>query len=78
MEESAFEALGTSLASQNEWISGGILVQAHESIDRGSEASEVNIVRTMGFPQARRGTAFDLSNEASDFSNLVFGFTFRI
>jgi hypothetical protein len=87
MEESAFEALGTSLASQNEWISSGILVQAHESIDPGSEASGVDVVSTMGFPQVRRGMAFDLSDlskEASDFSNLVFasdsnfGFEFRI
>jgi hypothetical protein len=78
MEESAFEALGTSLAAQNEWISSGILVQAHESIDPSSEASEVDIASTMGFPQVKRGTLFDLSNEASDFSNFVFGFAFRI
>ena len=49
MEESTLEALGESLASNNEWISSGIMVQAHESIDPSSVATEVDIASTIGW-----------------------------
>ena len=40
MEDSTLEALGKSLASNNEWVSSGtILVQVHETIDPISEAT---------------------------------------
>ena len=44
MEDSTLEALGKSLASNNEWVSSGtILVQVHETIDPISEATEVDL-----------------------------------
>jgi hypothetical protein len=57
MEESILEALGESLASYNEWVSSGILVQVHESIDPISEAIEVDLASTLGFSIAG-GTCF--------------------
>ena len=51
MEESTFEALGESLAGKNEWVSSGILVQVHESLDVISEATEVDLASTIGFDQ---------------------------
>jgi hypothetical protein len=53
MEESTLEALGESVTGNNEWVSTGILVQVHESIDTSSEATEVDIASTIGF--TRRG-----------------------
>jgi len=53
MEKSTLEALGESLASYNEWVSSGILLQVHESIDPISEAIEVDLASTLGFPNAR-------------------------
>jgi hypothetical protein len=51
MEESTLDALGASLADNNEWVSNGILVQVHELIDPCSEATEVDIASTIGFGQ---------------------------
>lgn len=49
MDESALEALGKSPAGNNEWVSSGVMVQAHESIDNRSEATEIDIASTIGF-----------------------------
>jgi hypothetical protein len=51
MEESTLDALGASLAGNNEGVSNGILVQVHELIDPCSEATEVDIASTIGFGQ---------------------------
>jgi hypothetical protein len=59
MEESTLEALGKSLAGTNEWVSTGILVEVHDSIDSSSEATEVDIASTMGFAQVGGRIAFD-------------------
>ena len=89
MEESALEALGKSLAGNNEWVSTGILVEVHDSIDSSSEATEVDIASTMGFAQAGGRIAFDETGVSNFrliiescvrtiFSNLVFELYFRI
>jgi hypothetical protein len=62
MEESTLDALGASLAGNNEWVSNaGILVQVHELID----PTEVDIASTIGFGQvgscisfAKTGTVY--------------------
>jgi hypothetical protein len=73
MDVSTFDALGASLAGTTEWVSSGILVQVHESIDPSSEAIEVDIASTLGlhFPRGKRPS---LNNTVSNFSNLVFEF----
>jgi hypothetical protein len=65
MEESTLDALGASLAGNNECVSNGILVQVHELIDPCSEATEVDIASTIGFGQvgscisfAKTGTVY--------------------
>jgi hypothetical protein len=83
MEESiTLDALGESLAGNNEWISRGIQVQAHESIDPNSEATEVDLASTIGFPRERSGSATTTTTGVIVgvsifrilFSNLVFEF----
>ena len=79
MEASTLEALGESLASYNEWVASGILVQVHESIDPISEAIEVDLASTLGFPiQGGYGFPFDQSCVSKSFSNFVFEPYFRI
>jgi hypothetical protein len=80
MEESTLDALGESLAGNNEWISRGIQVQAHESIDPNSEATEVDLASTIGFPRERSSSATTngVIVGVSLFSNFVFAFCFRI
>jgi hypothetical protein len=81
MDESTLEALGESLAGNNEWVSTGILVQVHEFIDPCSEATEIDIASTMGLLEAKGGRfSFDktgVSNIRILFSNLIFEFDFR-
>jgi hypothetical protein len=67
MEESTLQALGKSLAGNNEWVSSGIMVQVHESIDPSSEATEVDIASTIGFAQGRSRLQFDISSSVSNF-----------
>jgi hypothetical protein len=83
MEESTLDALGESLAGNNEWISRGIQVQAHESIDPNSEATEVDLASTIGFPRERSGSTTTTTTGVIVgvsifriilFSNLVFEF----
>jgi hypothetical protein len=74
MDESTLEALGQSLAGDNEWVSSGILVQAHESIDPGSEAIEVDIASTLGFAQAQNRSS--VSNFRIWSSNISFEHVF--
>jgi hypothetical protein len=66
MEESTIKALGESLAANNEWVSSGILVLVHESIDPSSEATEVYIASTIGLPRLNNGLAFDISSEVTN------------
>ena len=67
MEESSstLEALGESLASNNEWVSSGIQVQVHESIDSISQATtEVDVASTLGFSIAG-GQRFPFDDDVS-------------
>ena len=80
MEESTFEALGESLAGNDEWTSTGMLVQVHELIDPCSEAAELDVASILG-DQAHH-SALDLSSEVIHmfriyFACLFFEFTFR-
>ena len=64
MEDSTLEALGESLASNNEWVSSGtILVQVHETIDPISEATEVDLASKIRissvFPKSLPGFHFE-------------------
>jgi hypothetical protein len=64
MDECTFKALGASLAGTNEWVSSGVLVQVHESIDPSSEAIEVDIASTLGLRvEMGKGKAVNLSSE---------------
>jgi hypothetical protein len=54
MDESTLESLGESLAGNNEWVSSGILVQVHESIDPISQATQVDLASTLGFAHVGR------------------------
>jgi hypothetical protein len=59
MEESTLEALGESLAGNNDWVvSNGILVQVNELIDPCSEATEVDIASTIGLLQVGSHISF--------------------
>ncbi len=81
MEESTLEALGESLAGNNEWVvSNDILVQVNELIDPCSEATEVDIASTIGLLQLGSRISFDktgVSNFWILFSNPIFEFDVR-
>jgi hypothetical protein len=80
MEESTLEALGESLAGNNEWVFNGILVQVRELIDPCSEDTEVDIASTIGLTQVGSRVSFaktGVSNFRIWLSNLIFEFDFR-